>query len=280
MGSEHSTHVHSSHRTASLNHDPKQSSNIRRQHTIANPGGGADHPELYDNGRPGSISPGPSVCSDTDLPYISYTVNRPIGGANSFIATVFVKIRVSDSPKLTNRQIVKTKRKIPTKQAKKSAHNIVVVKPAATGPNLDRDPDIMRLQSIPMFLPIMRATLNLPAARDPEVLERLDPAPLHKLCVKYQTHLTACANFVATEQNQLTQKVRETDNEIGKIISAATDKQKKFAKYAEKLAKVQELSHQLNRCHMLLNQTLESMETLNNYLDIEDRLEPFVWTTG
>lgn len=28
----------------------------------------------------GTISPEPSVCSDSDLPYISYTVNRPIGG--------------------------------------------------------------------------------------------------------------------------------------------------------------------------------------------------------
>lgn len=82
----------------------------------------------------------------------------------------------SDSPKLTNKQLVKPKRKIIPKQNKKSAHNIVVVKPATMGPNVDKDPDIIRLQNIPMFLPIMRATLNLPAARDPEVLERLDPA--------------------------------------------------------------------------------------------------------
>lgn len=136
------------------------------------------------------------------------------------------------------------------------------------------------LQSIPMFLPIMRATLNLPAARDPEVLERLDPIPLQKFCVRYQTHLTTCANLVATEQNALTQKIREMDGEITKIINAAYDKQKRFAKYAEKLSKVQEVSHQLNRCHMFLNQTLESIETLNNQLEIEDRLEPFVWTTG
>ncbi|EFA05075.1 BLOC-1-related complex subunit 5 [Tribolium castaneum] len=262
MGSEHSTHLHGGH-GGSLTHPPKQPPNIRRQHTIANPGG-AEPPEGGENGRPGSISPGPSVCSDTDLPYISYTVNRPIG----------------DSPKLTNKQIVKPKRKIAQKQPKKSAHSIVVVKPASVGPNVDKDPDIVRLQSIPMFLPIMRATLNLPAARDPEVLERLDPAPLHKLCVKYQTHLTACANLIATEQNQLTQKVRETDGEIARIINGLGERQKRFAKYAEKLSKVQELSHQLNRCHMLLNQTLESMETLNNHLDIEDRLEPFVWTTG
>lgn len=55
---------------------------------------------------------------------------------------------------------------------------------------------------------------------------------------------------------------------------------KKFAKYAEKLSKIHELSSQLNKCHMLLNEVLESMETLNNHLDVEDRLEPFIWTTG
>lgn len=37
-------------------------------------------PESGEGMRPGSISPGPSICSDSDLPYISYTVNRPIGG--------------------------------------------------------------------------------------------------------------------------------------------------------------------------------------------------------
>lgn len=41
------------------------------------------------------------------------------------------------------------------------------------------------------------------------MLERLDPAPLRNLCLRYQHHLTAAANLVATEQNQLTQRVRE-----------------------------------------------------------------------
>lgn len=131
-----------------------------------------------------------------------------------------------------------------------------------------------------MFLPIMRATLNLPAARDPEILERLDPVPLQKFCARYQTHLTACANLVATEQNALTQRIREIDADVTRIVNAAYEKQKRFARHAEKLAKVQELSHQLNRCHMLLNQTLESIETLNDCLAVGDRLEPFVWTTG
>ncbi|KAI4468238.1 bloc-1-related complex subunit 5 [Holotrichia oblita] len=194
MGSEHSAHL----KQATMGHQSEKQGNLYRQHTIANPGGDLEE-------RPGSTSPGPSICSDSDLPYISYTVNRPIG----------------DSPKLSNKQLVKSKgthRKTVQKYIKKSVHNIVVVKPAISGPNVEKDPDILHLASIPMFLPIMRATLNLPAARDPEVLERLDPAPLTKLCLRYQTHLHTCSNLVATEQNLLIQKVREVNRFINILL--------------------------------------------------------------
>lgn len=79
MGSEHSTQNMT--RQASLGHQAlsKPSVNIKRQYTIAYPGSTVTA-ENAEGIRPGSISPGPSVCSDTDLPYISYTVNRPIGG--------------------------------------------------------------------------------------------------------------------------------------------------------------------------------------------------------
>jgi hypothetical protein len=39
---------------------------------------GPENADLQDDIR--SSSPGPSVCSDSELPYISYTVSRPIGG--------------------------------------------------------------------------------------------------------------------------------------------------------------------------------------------------------
>lgn len=237
-------------------------------------------PDSGEGIRPGSISPGPSICSDSDLPYISYTVNRPIG----------------DSPKLPHKHgghlqrgksLASNSRKsggvIPKRQFsmnKSSAHNIVVVKPAANTEAMDKDPDLLRLQSIPMFLPIMRGTLNLPAVRDPEVLERLDPNGLLSLCLRYQQHIALCSEVVASEQVQLGHKVRDIDCEVSRLMTLMTERQRKYAKYAEKLGKVHELSHQLNRCHMVLNQTLESMETLNNTLPVEERLEPFVWTTG
>lgn len=90
MGSEHSS-LHGGEqqiprRQSSFSGGPLRQANVRRQHTIANPG--ADSQDFSENGRPGSTSPGPSVCSDVDLPYISYTVNRPIGGKSYFLNLV------------------------------------------------------------------------------------------------------------------------------------------------------------------------------------------------
>lgn len=228
---------------------------------------------------PRCTSPGASICSDSDLPYISYTVNRPIG----------------DSPKMTNKQshlyrgksfggqdLSRRKTNLSSighrKAASDKIHNIVVVKPAVADPTADKDPDLVKLQSIPMFLPIMRGTLNLPpGVRDPEVLERLDPIGLFNLCARYQHHLNTNAQMIATEQNNLCINM---EPEVTKILGLATERQRKFARFAEQLDKVHEISKQLTKCHSLLNQTLESLETLNNLLPPEERLEPFVWTTG
>ena len=72
----------------------------------------------------------------------------------------------------------------------------------------------------------------------------------------------------------------QVDNTVSNIMTTVVDRQKAFAKYAEKLSQVTEVSHALARCHSSLNLILESLDTLNEYLPIQDRLEPFVWTTG
>ncbi|XP_055699178.1 BLOC-1-related complex subunit 5 isoform X2 [Phlebotomus papatasi] len=220
-------------------------------------------------------SPPISVCSDSDLPYISYT-DRPIG----------------DSPKLRNKgaqarltraNTSATSRKVSLPRGKirpgSTAHNIVVVKAAAKEGGIEKDPDILRLQSIPMFLPVMRGTLSLPANRDPEVLERLQPVHLSNMCRRVQVHYSVMANRVATDQAQLTTKVKEIDSEIGRIHSAMCERQKLYASYAENFSKLHTISQQLSRCNAILNETIASAEALNNFLEIEDRLEPFVWTT-
>ncbi|XP_053659438.1 BLOC-1-related complex subunit 5 [Anopheles marshallii] len=246
------------------------------------------------------VSPPMSVCSDSDLPYISYT-DKPIG----------------DSPKLRNKQQSKQAKARPnsaiiiSRAAQQQqqhhyqqhltqhlegrggvrggrsgtgpaggAHSIVVVKSAAVRDvGIEKDDDIIRLQSVPMFLPVMRGTLTLPANRDPEVLERLQPTHLINMCSRLQSHFNTCAIHVSSEQQQITNRIKEVDQEVSSALAQLVQKQKLYTSYAETFSKVRQISQQLTRCNDILNQNIESMEYLNNLLSVEDRLEPFVWKT-
>lgn len=60
----------------------------------------------------------------------------------------------------------------------------------------------------------MRGTLSLPAHRDPEVLERLQPIHLKNMCNRMQLHLNASATKVAADQAQITAKIKEVNCKI------------------------------------------------------------------
>ncbi|KAH8276675.1 hypothetical protein KR044_008089 [Drosophila immigrans] len=227
-------------------------------------------------------SPPLSVCSD--LPYVSYT-DRPIG----------------DSPKIRNRPAhmlqqsssanraaarkshpggITTTIKPKRPQSTASSHNIVIVKPGARDTHDDIDPDLTRLRNIPQFLPVLRESISSATyTRDAEILERLHSQHLLNICGRMQTHLNLCANHVASEQNHLVERTKVVSNSITTLFAKFVDMQKTYASYAEQFAKIRGVSQQLSRCNSLLHENIASLEAINNFLDDEDRLEPFVWRT-
>ncbi|XP_068622056.1 BLOC-1-related complex subunit 5 [Battus philenor] len=247
------------------NKQPQRAPPVRRGHTIA----GSSLPDSYrsnDATTSGNNSPGASICSDSELPYISYTVDRPIGDSPK---TSTKNQRVTDSKKsiLQRRQLSLQARK------NKRARDIVVVKPAS---DTQLDEDIQRLQEIPTFLPIMRGTLGLPGARDPEVIAGLDYRPWVRMTTRLQAHLSACAQPLAADEMNLVAKVKEADAEISRLYAQTVEKQRANARHAERLSRVREVAHQLSRCNSLLNQTLQDIEELNLLLPENKRLEPLV----
>ncbi len=88
------------------------------------------------------------------------------------------------------------------------------------------------------------------------------------------------ADKVAADQNQLTQSSKEVEAQLAAIMAALTERQKMYARYAEKLARIHEVSHSLTRCQLALATALDSIETLNRQLPPSERLEKFIWSTG
>ncbi|XP_037940424.1 BLOC-1-related complex subunit 5 [Teleopsis dalmanni] len=258
------------------------STNKRQQHQPNN-GGVANFtnkqssetasPTASEISRPSS--PPLSVCSD--LPYVSYT-DKPIGGDSPKI-----QMRGRSGSALhssSSRKSHPTGAKPKRPQSTVSSHSIVIVKPGGRDSDFDIDPDLARLRNIPQFLPVLRESISsATVTRDPEVLGRLHSEHLMNICCRMQTHLNVCAVQIATDQNHLVERTKIVSNSITTLFASFVDMQKTYSSYAEQFTKIRSVSQQLARCNSLLNENIASIEAINNFLDIEDRLEPFVWRT-
>ncbi|CAL8116020.1 unnamed protein product [Orchesella dallaii] len=222
----------------------------------------------------GSSSPRPSVCSDSDIPYISYATTRPI--SEDTPSERKSKWGLDVKPKTREKQMTREKRD----SKSKSAGSIVVVKAATETPSVEKDPLYLRLMEIPPFTPIIRGSLKIPWTKDPEISEKIEVTPVFRMIRLYAEVLHHHAETVASEQKRLSGQVKELDVQVDSMMAVLQSRQKSFAKYAERLNRINELTNGLSACHCVLNRALESIEVLNNMLAPEDRLEPFVWTTG
>ena len=203
-----------------------------------------------------------SVCSD-DVPYVSYTVNKPIGESPKKVANK-TKGRFS-SPRLS--------RSLNKGKLAQSSHNTLVTVNKGVAEGGKTDIELVRLSQIPGFTPVMQAGAG-------DIVSRLDHAPLASLLQRYEDHLRMCATLVAAEQGNINRMVREVDSDMAQVTNILVDRQNKYEKHCEKLAGVREVSRSLAKCHMLLNENIDMMDALNNSLPEDLRLEPFVWTTG
>uniref|UniRef100_G3MPH3 BLOC-1-related complex subunit 5 n=1 Tax=Amblyomma maculatum TaxID=34609 RepID=G3MPH3_AMBMU len=218
-------------------------------------------------------SPRPSISSDSDVPYVSSTVNNPIG----------------ESPKLGSKSPAHLLRNSPRPSPKPrphsyagtSGHSIVVVKEGSVDLQTpENDEDLIKLQAIPQFWPILKGSLHSPIICDTDVGERLDHRAVNRLTSRYQEHLRQCAEVVSTEQNALAARIREVDYAVSTLNTMMTERQKKFGKYVEQLLKVHELSKLLQTTESLLAKTVEQLDQLNRQLPPDEQLEPFVMVTG
>lgn len=63
-------------------------------------------------------------------------------------------------------------------------------------------------------------------------------------------------------------------------MSTFTEKQKSYAKYAEKFGKINNIVQQVEKCSATLKETVQMIQTANDALPNDLKIEPFVWTTG
>ena len=176
--------------------------------------------------RSGALSPRQgSVCSETDVPYVSYTAHKPIGESPKKTGAKAKSGGRFSSPRLSR-----------TLNRGKLQGTLVTVNKGSA--EKVEDLELVRLAEIPSFLPVMQGE------HSQDILARLNHEPLSRMLQRYEDHLRTCATLVAAEQGNLNKQVgsiiqapgtsiltsaqvREVDASLASVVSALQDRQKK-----------------------------------------------------
>jgi hypothetical protein len=239
MGSEQSNAAAAANASGTTPRRPASTSDasrLQRGYTIAAPttSDSLNNSQLVDtsptpllDSRP--TSPPMSVCSDSDLPYISYTTDKPIGGEQeTFYYSITVNLKQlsfhprTDSPKLRNKgqKFNKTRPAVNLRRQSTSATStrsggrpastagtmVVVNKGTSKDGGVERDPDILRLQVNIIFF-IFCCKLKCGCVRELRIIaviklvERFREETIGELLEVWQAHTDAmiCGKVAHTQ---------------------------------------------------------------------------------
>lgn len=166
----------------------------------------------------------------------------------------------------------------PKSKQRAKLEDIMVVNAPTGNPKIvckSEDPDTRNLNKLPFYYPLLRGTINVPAARELEFFDKFDPRPCLSFCSRYEKHLKQCAEAVAFDQHMLSSRIREMDVHCAAVLRGVNNRYKRLSNADGQLRKVEEMNANLRRIDANLKRLVPMMERLNNVLPEDERLEEF-----
>ncbi|CAD5117514.1 DgyrCDS6281 [Dimorphilus gyrociliatus] len=129
----------------------------------------------------------------------------------------------------------------------------------------ETDAELKMLNQTPVFVPLIESA-SLP---------RIDKSSLLKMAARYEEHLKTCSEAIVFDQNVLYTRIRDIDSLAQNVYMSMTERQRKYAKYAEQLQRISDTRSTLTKIRMNMTKTVHLMKELNDRLPDDEKLEEF-----
>jgi len=138
----------------------------------------------------------------------------------------------------------------------------------------EENPLLTRINNIKLSRPILWDPDNFPWTKR-RLSKTVDVDSTLNIIKIYEDKLDSNSQILVTKQNEIMQRIKEVDNSVALMYKAYSVRQKQYAKHAEKMYRVSDLIRTLSKCQVAFNESISTIDMLNNMLPEEERLEKF-----
>lgn len=173
--------------------------------------------------------------------------------------------RKNDSPKPTAKNQTRRVSSASLKQRAK-IEDIIVVKDSPDAPSkANVDETIARLRKLKITYPLIKNIGGIPI-EGLDMLPGLNPDPMTEMLLRYQYHLTECAEAVAFDQNAISKRMKEVEHYSTSVLKDANAKQKSMEQSFIDMQKFFEIDSLIDRISKNMDKTIKLMQNLNQML--------------
>ena len=158
---------------------------------------------------------------------------------------------------------------VATKQ-KAKLEDIVIVKDVPDAPKGAVDETLAKLKKLRITYPVIKNVGGVPV-EGIDMIPGLNADPMTEMLLRYQYHLTECAEAVAFDQNALSKRIKEVEMFSTTVLKTANERQKQMDQSLGSIQKFFEIDSLVDRISKNMDKTIELMQNLNALLPENER---------
>ncbi len=154
---------------------------------------------------------------------------------------------------------------------KAKLEDIIVVKDTPDSGCKELDETIKKLKELKITYPIIKNVGGVPS-EGIDILPGLNSDPITEMILRYQYHLTECAEAVAFDQNAIAKRVKEIDSYSMSVLKDANERQKQMDGFLVNMKKFTEIDSLIDRVNKNMDKTVTLLLNVNQMLPEKDQL--------